>query len=214
MQYRVNPRNGDRISALGLGCMRFPGPPGRPDPRLARELVARALDRGVNYLDTAYLYPGNESCVGSALEELGARDRVFLATKLPHGSCRRPEDLDRIFDEQLRRLRTDRVDYYLVHNVTSPAQWERLRGLGFEGLVERQRAAGRIRQVSGFDGSPAGVWASFERLVPLGRYTTDLSDIGTALWARLCTSGEVRNGFRASERTPEPRLCTPQEVHN
>lgn len=72
MQYRVNPRNGDRISALGLGCMRFPGPHGRPDPRLARELVARALDRGVNYLDTAYLYPGNESCVGSALEELGA----------------------------------------------------------------------------------------------------------------------------------------------
>lgn len=65
MQYRVNPRNGDRISALGLGCMRFPGPPGRPDPRLARELVARALDRGMNYLDTAYLYPGNESCVGS-----------------------------------------------------------------------------------------------------------------------------------------------------
>lgn len=147
MQYRVNPRNGDRISALGLGCMRFPGPHGRPDPRLARELVARALDRGVNYLDTAYLYPGNESCVGSALEELGA------AAVVPD-------------------------------------------------------------QVSGFDGSPAGVWASFERRVPLGRYTTGLSDIGTAPRARLCTSGEVRNGFRASERTPEPRLCTPQEVHN
>ena len=68
MQYRVNPRNGDRISALGLGCMRFPGAPGRPDPRQARQIIARAVERGINYLDTAYLYPGNEACVGEALE--------------------------------------------------------------------------------------------------------------------------------------------------
>ena len=147
MQYRINPRSGDRISALGLGCMRFPGPPGRPDPARARELVARAVERGINYLDTAYLYPGNEACVGSALVELGLRDSVLLATKLPHGSVRRAEDLDRIFDEQLRRLRTDHVDYYLVHNVTSPAQWERLRELGIEDWIARQRAAGRIRQM-------------------------------------------------------------------
>ncbi len=147
MQYRINPRSGDRISALGLGCMRFPGPPGRPDPARARELVARAVERGINYLDTAYLYPGNEACVGSALVELGLRDSVLLATKLPHGSVRRAEDLDRIFDEQLRRLRTDHVDYYLVHNVTSPAQWERLRELGVEDWIARQRAAGRIRQM-------------------------------------------------------------------
>ena len=146
MQYRVNPRNGDRISALGLGCMRFPGPPGRPDPRQARAIIARAVERGVNYLDTAYLYPGNEACVGTALEELGLRDRVLLATKLPHGSVRAATDLDRIFDEQLARLRTDHVDYYLIHNVTSPAQWERLCDLGVEGWVARQRAAGRIRQ--------------------------------------------------------------------
>ena len=147
MQYRTNPRNGDEISALGLGCMRFPGPPGRPDARQARAIIARALERGINYLDTAYLYPGNEACVGAALEELGCRDWVFVATKLPHASCRRPEDPDRIFGEQLRRLRTDHVDYYLMHNVTSPAQWERLRDLGIEDWLARQRAAGRIRQV-------------------------------------------------------------------
>ena len=87
---------------------------------------------------------GNEACVGAALERLGLRDRVYLATKLPHGSCRRPEDFDRFFDEQLRRLRTDRIDYYLIHNVTSPAQWERLVGLGIEGWIARQKAAGRI----------------------------------------------------------------------
>lgn len=147
MQYRINPRNGDRISALGLGCMRFPGTPGRPDARQARAIIARAVERGVNYLDTAYLYPGNEACVGAALEGLGLRDGVFLATKLPHGSVRGATDLDRIFEEQLRRLRTDRVDYYLIHNVTSPSQWERLRAAGAEGWLARQRAAGRIRQV-------------------------------------------------------------------
>ena len=147
MQYRTNPRNGDRISALGLGCMRFPGPPGRPDPARARELIARAVERGINYLDTAYLYPGNEACVGAALEDLGLRDQVLLATKLPHGSVRARQDLDRIFDEQLRRLRTDHVDYYLVHNVTSPAQWGRLCELGIEDWIARRRAAGRIRQM-------------------------------------------------------------------
>ena len=147
MQYRTNPRNGDRISALGLGCMRLPGPPGRPDPRQARDIVSRAVERGINYLDTAYLYPGNEGCVGTALEELRLRDQVLIATKLPHGSVRAAEDLDRILAEQLRRLRTDHVDYYLMHNVTSPAQWERLRGLGIEAWLARQRAAGRIRQV-------------------------------------------------------------------
>lgn len=147
MQYRTNPRNGERISALGLGCMRLPGPPGHPDQRQAREVIARAVERGINYLDTAWLYPGNEACVGEAVEALGVRDRVLIATKLPHGSVRAAEDLDRILDEQLRRLRTDRVDYYLVHNVTSPAQWERLRALGIEGWLDWQRAAGRIRQV-------------------------------------------------------------------
>ena len=147
MQYRTNPRNGDRISALGLGCMRFPGPPGRPDPARARELIARAVERGINYLDTAYLYPGNEACVGAALEDLGLRDQVLLATKLPHGSVRARQDLDRIFDEQLRRLRTDHIDYYLVHNVTSPAQWGRLCELGIEDWIARRRAAGRIRQM-------------------------------------------------------------------
>ncbi|HIU04455.1 MAG TPA: aldo/keto reductase [Candidatus Coprousia avicola] len=145
MQYRIDPKTQHRLSALGLGCMRFPGAvPGRPDAHAAEAIIARAVERGINYLDTAYLYPGNEACVGAALERLGLRDRVYLATKLPHGFCRRPEDFDRLFDEQLRRLRTDRIDYYLIHNVTSPAQWERLVGLGIEGWIARQKAAGRI----------------------------------------------------------------------
>lgn len=145
MQYRVDPRTGRRLSVLGLGCMRFPGSvPGRPDQRRAEAIIVRAVERGVNYLDTAYLYPGNEAVVGAALEHLGLRDQVFLATKLPHASCKDEADLDRIFNEQLRRLRTDHIDYYLIHNITSPAQWTRLVGLGIEAWIARQKAAGRI----------------------------------------------------------------------
>ena len=108
MQYRVDPRTGRRLSVLGLGCMRFPGSvPGRPDQRRAEAIIARAVERGVNYLDTAYLYPGNEAVVGAALEHLG-------------------------------------IDYYLIHNITSPAQWTRLVGLGIEAWIGRQKAAGRI----------------------------------------------------------------------
>ncbi len=145
MQYRTDPKTGKKISALGLGCMRFPGvAPGRPDIHAAEAIVRRAHERGINYLDTAYLYPGNEACVGAVLERLGLRDEMLLATKLPHASCKRPEDFDRFFSEQLRRLRTDRIDYYLMHNVTSPAQWERLRALGIEDWIAAKKAAGQI----------------------------------------------------------------------
>ncbi len=155
MQYRVDPKSGNKISALGLGCMRFPGyQVGRPDRAAARRIIGRSIERGVNYLDTAYLYPGNEECVGAVLEELGLRDSVFLATKLPHASCKRAGDFDRFFDEQLRRLRTDHIDYYLIHNITSPAQWERVCALGIEGWIERQKEAGRIRRIGfSFHGS-------------------------------------------------------------
>ena len=155
MQYRVDPKSGNRISALGLGCMRIPGfALGRPDARAAEAIMRAAVDRGINYLDTAYLYPGNEVVVGQTLEKLGLRDRVYIATKLPHASCKRSGDFDRFFDEQLRRLRTDHIDYYLMHNITSPAQWERVCELGIEDWIARQKAAGRIRQIGfSFHGS-------------------------------------------------------------
>ena len=148
MQYRTDPKSGERISALGLGCMRFPrGVLGAIDQEAAERIIARAAEQGVNYLDTAYLYPGNEACVGAALEHLGLRDWFLIATKLPHASCKKAADLDRYLDEQLKRLRTDRIDYYLMHNVTSPAQWERLVGLGIEAWIARQKERGRIRHV-------------------------------------------------------------------
>ncbi len=163
MQYRIDPKTGTRISALGLGCMRFPRTPlGTPDASAARAIISRAVELGVNYLDTAYLYPGNEACVGAALEELGLREQVLLATKLPHASCRAREDFDRFFQTQLKRLRTDRIDYYLLHNVTGFEQWERLRALGIEAWIARQKAAGRVGAI-GF--SYHGSAGDFPRLL-------------------------------------------------
>lgn len=156
VQYRVDPKSGNRISALGLGCMRFPGAPGHPDAKAADAIISRAVEQGINYLDTAYLYPGNETCVGASLERLGLRDQVLLATKLPHASCACTGDFDRFFDEQLRRLRTDHIDYYLMHNITSPVQWERVVALGVEDWIARQKASGRIRQIGfSYHGSAA-----------------------------------------------------------
>lgn len=157
MQYRTVPGTGEQVSALGLGCMRFPGYQlGRPDQKAAEAIIVRAIERGINYLDTAYLYPGNEACVGRALERLHARGQVNLATKLPHASCRKSEDFDRFFDEQLQRLCTDHVDFYLIHNITSPAQWERVCALGIEDWIARQKAAGRIRNIGfSFHGASA-----------------------------------------------------------
>ena len=164
MQYRCDPRSGNRLSALGLGCMRFPGAhTGHPDARAADAIITRAVERGVNYLDTAYLYPGNEACVGASLARLGLRDRVFLATKLPHASCKEPGDFDRFFDEQLRRLRCDRIDYYLMHNITSPTQWERLTALGIEDWIARQKAVGRIGEIGfSYHGSAADFITMFD----------------------------------------------------
>ena len=129
MQYRTDPASGNRLSALGLGCMRFPGYQlGRPDAKAAQDIISRAVEQGINYLDTAYLYPGNEACVGMALEKLGLRDKVFIATKLPHASCKRTEDFDRFFNEQLKRLRTDHIDLYYQHRVDPEVPIEEVAG--------------------------------------------------------------------------------------
>jgi hypothetical protein len=81
-----------------------------------------AIERGVNYFDTAYLYPGSESTLGEVLRRNpDAREKINIATKLPHGSCKTYADFDRILNLQLARLGTDYIDYYLIHNLTSVA---------------------------------------------------------------------------------------------
>jgi predicted aldo/keto reductase-like oxidoreductase len=110
MEYRIDKRSGNKLSALGFGCMRFPRNLGGIDMRKTGDLLARAVEGGINYFDTAYMYPGNEEALGLALERGRLRDRVYIATKLPLMGVRGREDFDRYFDKSLERLKTDRVD--------------------------------------------------------------------------------------------------------
>ncbi len=146
MQYRSD-KYGNPVSVLGYGCMRFTQKAGRIDLDKAEKELLSAIEAGVNYFDTAYIYPGSEAALGAILERNGLRDKVNIATKLPHYLIKTRESLDRYFTEELRRLRTDHVDYYLMHMLTDDKTWERLKGLGMEEWLAEKKAAGAIRQV-------------------------------------------------------------------
>ena len=116
MNYR-NDKNGQPISILGYGCMRFSRKGPAIDYEKAEREILRAVEQGVNYFDTAYMYPGSEEVVGRIFDENGLRDKVLIATKLPQYILRSMKAINRTFDEELRRLRTDYIDYYLLHNI-------------------------------------------------------------------------------------------------
>ena len=146
MQYR-NDRHGNPISILGYGCMRFSRKGPGLDYEKAKGEILRAVELGVNYFDTAYIYPGSEELLGRALEEGGVRGRVRIATKLPQYMVRSRAQMDRIFEDELSRLRTDHVDYYLMHMFTDPAQVEALEAIGLDEWVAERKAAGQIGQL-------------------------------------------------------------------
>lgn len=115
MLYREYGQTHEKVSILGFGCMRFPTIDNKIDEEKSTEMIQYALSKGVNYFDTAYTYHNSESesFVGKALEH--CRKDIFIATKLPSWLISSRDDMDRIFNEQLNRLRTDYIDFYLVH---------------------------------------------------------------------------------------------------
>jgi len=122
--------NGQLISALGFGAMRLPLIDGQIDKTKATEMIYYAVDHGVNFIDTALLY--HEGCSESFLGEILTdeyRDKVNLCTKVPAWSIKRIEDVEKYFESQLRKLKTDCIDYYLIHNL-SWGSFLRLRELG------------------------------------------------------------------------------------
>ena len=141
MNYRKD-KQGNDLSILGFGCMRFPA----SREETERELLS-AIENGVNYFDTAYIYPGSESTLGDILHKNGLREKVHIATKLPHYLIKSVAGLDKMFDEQLKRLKTDYIDYYLMHMLSDIDTWERLRALGIEQWLEEKKKSGQIRQV-------------------------------------------------------------------
>lgn len=146
MNYRVNPKNGDRLSILGYGCMRFPTRGNAIDEAEAERHLLAAIEGGVNYFDSAWIYHGgkSEQFLGGVLKRNNLRDRVKIATKLPVYLVRKAADIDRFFDAQLERLQTDRIDYYLMHILSDVATWERLKAMGIEQWIERKKQSGQI----------------------------------------------------------------------
>jgi hypothetical protein len=146
MQYRNN-RKGEPISLLGYGCMRFTKKGNSIDIDKAEKEVMAAIEAGVNYLDTAYLYPGNEVAVGEILTRNKCREKVNIATKLPQYLVKTSGAIDKFFDEELKRLQTDYVDYYLMHMLTDVAAWEKLKRLGIEEWIAKKKKSGAIRNI-------------------------------------------------------------------
>lgn len=146
MQYRKN-RTGEDISILGYGCMRFSRKGNSIDLEKTEQEVMSAIEQGVNYLDTAYIYPGSEAALGEILERNNCRDKVNIATKLPQYLIKSREGIDKYFTEELRRLRTEYIDYYLMHMLTDVASWEKLCKLGIKEWIAERKEKGEIRNI-------------------------------------------------------------------
>ncbi len=146
MQYRLD-KQGNALSVLGFGCMRFQRKQGKIDMALAEAQIMQAYRGGVNYYDTAYIYPGSEAAIGEIFEKNGIREKIHIATKFPHYLIKSVESLDKMFAEELKRLRTDYVDYYLVHMLTDKAAWQRMEQLGVRDWLEEKKRSGAIRQI-------------------------------------------------------------------
>ena len=146
MQYRKD-RKGNDLSILGYGCMRFTKKGGGIDMAKTEQELLAAYRAGVNYFDTAYIYPGSEAAVGEIFERNHIREKVNIATKLPQYLIGNRAALDRYFDEELSRLRTSYVDYYLMHHLTDVAMWEKLKKVGILEWIQEKKQSGAIRNI-------------------------------------------------------------------
>ncbi|MCX7614486.1 MAG: aldo/keto reductase [Clostridiales bacterium] len=163
MLTRTNVKNGDELSILGFGCMRLPTKNGAIDEQRAIPMIHDAIENGVNYFDTAYIYHNgkSESFLGKALSGR-YRERVKIATKLPHYMVYKLDSAKKILDTQLSRLKTDYIDYYLIHMMTDKPTLDRLASIGVMDWLEKLKEKGTIKNI-GF--SFHGTKADFEALI-------------------------------------------------
>ena len=150
MEYRKFGNTGLEVSALGFGCMRLPilaGDSARIDEPLATEMLRKAIDQGLNYVDTAWSYhmEQSEPFVGRVLGD-GYREKVYLATKMPSWLVKSSDDLERLFTNQLERLQTDHIDFYLLHALNAGHWANYLNVKGFD-WAERKLSEGSIRHL-------------------------------------------------------------------
>ncbi len=146
MQYRPFGKLDFNVSALGFGAMRLPQKDGKVDMEESTRMLRAAIDRGVNYVDTAWPYHGGQSevFVGRALKD-GYREKVKVATKMPCWEVKTASDFDKYLDAQLKRLDMPYVDFYLLHSIGSDA-WSKMKDLGIVGWAEKAMKDGRFRR--------------------------------------------------------------------
>ncbi|CEP80332.1 aldo/keto reductase family oxidoreductase [[Clostridium] sordellii] len=147
MRYREFGSTGEKISILGFGCMRFPQTDGKINEDETLKMVRYAIDNGVNYIDTAYPYHGGESelVVGRILKD-GYREKVNLATKLPSWNIKSREDMDKYLNEQLKKLQTNYIDFYLVHALDEEL-WDNLVKNGIFDFLDEIKRNKKVRYV-------------------------------------------------------------------
>lgn len=146
MLYRKMPRIKEELSILGFGCMRLPMKDGQVDEAAGSRMMHTAVEKGVNYVDTAWPYHGGqgEAIVGRLLK--GLRDRVVLATKMPTWLIKTREDMDSYLNKQLEFLQTDHIDIYHLHSLTAD-RWANMLKFDALSFMEKARAAGKIRYI-------------------------------------------------------------------
>ena len=139
MNYRSD-KYGTPLSILGFGCLRFQKNGNKIDMAATEAQIMSAISQGVNYFDTAYVYGGSEAALGEILEKNNVRKDIYIATKLPHYLIKSRAGLEKLFQEELRRLRTDYVDYYLMHMLNDVDTWHRLKAMGIEAWIADRKS--------------------------------------------------------------------------
>lgn len=148
MKYRNFGKLGIQGSAFGLGCMRFNGEASGDtiiDEQKAISLIRRAIDGGVTYLDTAYVYldKTSEIVVGKALQD-GYREKVTIATKMPSEYVHNTEEMEALLESELKKLQTDHIDFYLMHGINRE-KWDYFKSIGAREFFDAKKKEGKIR---------------------------------------------------------------------
>lgn len=142
MNYRKND-----LSILGFGCMRFPKKGNAVDMEETERELRYAIEQGVNYFDTAYIYKGNEKVFGELVAKNDWREQIKIATKIPHYMIKSVKGLEKLFQEQLERLQTDYIDNYLMHMLPDIHIWEKLIRMGILDWIQEKKSSGQIRNI-------------------------------------------------------------------